>query len=262
MFDYKSLIGSTGKISSQKIRDFKLTEHYNQLLDETGWLPNEASIAERVYVVLNNVTARPTCQTCGDCVGFKQFTTGYKLFCGMSCSKRSQASIEKTKKTIEAAGESYYKDIAEKRRATSLVRYGALSPNQDPEVKERQRLSKVEKYGEDYAKLNAVKAMQTVFDKYGVKNSFQLGVEKVRKTKQSHCPESFAFLKDKDWLEQEYKNKTTLQIAEQLKVGHSTVSRFLIAHGIDRTNWTSVSGQRKIFGDNNSLINKNKEIIK
>jgi hypothetical protein len=243
MFDYKSLMGSTGKIASQKIRDFKLTGYYNQLVEETSWLPNEASIPERIYVVLNNVTTRPVCQTCGGRVNFRQFTTGYKLFCGMSCSKRSPASVEKTRITIEAAGESYYKDIVEKRRETSLVKYGLYSPNQHPDVKERQKLSKVEKYGEDYAKLNRAKSMQTVLDKYGVKNPFQLGIEKARKTKQSHCPASFALLKDKVWLEQEYKHKTTVQIAEQLGVGHSTVSRFLIAHGIDRTNWTSVSGQ-------------------
>lgn len=243
MFDYKSLIGITGKVSSQKIRDFKLTEHCKQLVEETSWLPSETSILERIYVVVNNITSRPVCQTCGGGVGFKQFTTGYKLFCGMSCSKKSPTSIEKTKKTIEAKGEQFYQDIANKRRKTSLIKYGAPSPNQHPSVKELQKLSKIERYGEDYAKKNAAKAAHSVMEKYGVKNSFILGIEKAREAKQSHCPDSFVLLKDRAWLEQAYKTMTTVQIAEQLGVGHSTVSRFLIAHSIDRTNWMYVSGQ-------------------
>lgn len=61
--------------------------YHTALVDATRWLPSDATIGERIYVVLNDVTTRPLCQHCQiNNVAFQlNGVNAYRQFCSRKC---------------------------------------------------------------------------------------------------------------------------------------------------------------------------------
>lgn len=81
------------------------------LLSTTSLLPENATVTERMYCVLNNIQERPSC-TNDDCekqVKFHTFTLGYPGFCSCRCAGKSKQRVEKQKQTcLEKYGTTSY----------------------------------------------------------------------------------------------------------------------------------------------------------
>jgi len=141
---------------------------YNILLTKTQFLDEECGVLERLFVYLNNINETPNCE-CGRNVKFNDsYHKGYKEFCSSKCSNSSL----KTK---------------DKKRQTSIERYGVEHASQSEYVKERIKQTNIEKYGvENVAQSEDVKekARQTNLERYGVVNPFQSEEikEKIKRT--------------------------------------------------------------------------------
>jgi len=132
----------------------------------TGFLKN-ANMSERVFCIVNNLTATPTCKGCQNPVKFGGFKKGYNLYCGGEC--RNACS-----------------DVKDKRRLTNMNRYGGASPMNSDEVKEKSKTTMDIVYGvENPSQLGDVKEKKkaTLRANYGVENPSQSDEIQQRKRK-------------------------------------------------------------------------------
>ena len=127
------------------------------------------STQETLYRMINNIEIRPICKSCGKPVSFNGYKGGFSTFC---CSKCASNDPEVKQKVIQ----------------TSLIKYNALYPSQNKEVKQKQsktinsksieqkkqasnkvKKTKLLKYGDENYN-NHEKTSQTKLLKYGDKN--------------------------------------------------------------------------------------------
>lgn len=119
------------------------------------------------------------CYLCGKQTNYFGLTDGYAKFCSTKCMANSKLTKEK-------------------RRKTSLKKYGCTSPNQSSIVKQNKEKSCMKKYGKKYYvqteefKRNFTKIM---LKKYGTKHALQNKelLEKSKQTCQKHFGVDFSF---------------------------------------------------------------------
>lgn len=221
------------KISTTKLKKFKLTEQWNDVMRVTGFTSGCAT--EKIYCYEHGLTELPKC-ACGAPVKFYTFRTGYKEFCSVKCAAMNENRAMKSRETmLKKYGTTEFNN-AQKRKKTCLEKYG------------------VESYfeSEDFKR----KSERTIFDKYGVTNISQSSDVKMKKNGKCGNPElvkktwadkkrndpSLSKLLDPDWLDSSYENKTIVQIGDDLGVAFSTVSNALKAFDIERNKWRFKSG--------------------
>ena len=180
-----------------------ITEHY----------PSDLKWTEKLYWYYNNLTERPVCIVCGNPVRFVNIKEGYKQYCSLQCSYKSDVMKEKRKHTcIERYGvdnptknrvfveksmktqrQRYggvgfeSKELMDKTKQTNLERHGVEYIGQSKEVKEKIKQTCLEKYGVEYsfaADKVKEKIKQTNLKRYGVENPGWTGEsqEKIHKT--------------------------------------------------------------------------------
>lgn len=239
---FKKLQTTSGKLSGAKLKVFVKSDEYDFVLENTKWMSDDTTPLNRIYCLLNDINKHPEC-ICGNLLKFKGYSVGYIKYCSVKCGIVGSNRAERTKKTLlEKYGSETYNN-RDKQKKTNLERYGVESTNSLPEIKEKQRNSKIEIYGESPDKWIFNNITKFVFkEKYGecnIPNSHMDYSELSRRL----SPNSYKFLDDKDWCEKAYKDKTTIQISQELDVAHSTVTNYLIKHDIPRNNWNSISGE-------------------
>ena len=107
---------------------------YNYII-ETTYLTYNSTWAEIVYVVQNNITETPPCETCGKLTTWNKATrNGYYRFCAAPCAVHL---------ANEAARAPSIKD---KRKRTVKDRYGVSNPSQCAEVQETIRKKAKERW--------------------------------------------------------------------------------------------------------------------
>lgn len=243
-FDIEKLKGKNGKLSGIILSNFTKTEEYDYILNETSWMGELTSAPNRVYCVVNNIITPPLC-ICNNPLKFKGFSIGYANYCSMKCGIIGSNRSENTKKTLlEKYGSSTYNN-RDKQRQTNLDRYGVESTNTLETIKEKQKNSKIERYGDAPDKWIFHNITKYVFkERYGddtIPNSNMDYTELSRR----FTPDAYTLLDDKEWCATQYKIKTTVDISNEIGVAHSTVNNYLIKHDILRNNWSSVSGEEK-----------------
>lgn len=248
--EYKDLITSEGNLHLGNWKRFSKQENLIEKLKlDTLHLINVKDL-ERLYHVVNNLKAVPKCRVCGGELKFKLFKTGYAEYCSIKCS----VNVEKTKRKRTATWlEKYGKgtdrrdEINKKIIETNLQRYGTPSHNQALDVKKKQKESKIAKYGIEYSKIAHNKARETLFENYGVINSFQLPEvrNKAIASQRKHAPEGFALLENKQSALSLYDQGTIKQIGDNLGISFSNVAAKLNNHGISLTKYASKSGLEK-----------------
>ena len=180
---------------------------YQYIIDNTKFLPEDASFSERKYCIKNGIVERPKCIICGNYVKYQNFTLGFCKTCSDKCYNINQGihthlvkskydkhrNNEINNKRVVTCLEKYgvknnfqtfksklnraatYNDndklniIKRKQINTNLDRYGVSSYTQTEEYKIKTRKTKLDKYGsETYQNMDKVR--QTKLDRYGDEN--------------------------------------------------------------------------------------------
>lgn len=183
--NYQELL--TGKNGKQIIGYFK--SRREELDKITNFLPNETSISERAYCVMNNITNVQLC-ICSKPLAFHKFNKGYFKTCGREiCVKIARTNAinntmistygchtslldstkQKSKDTllIRYNNEKYVN--TESRAKTMLEKYGVKHALQSQFFQDKKEDTQLEKYGK--RKYNNIEKIQnTNIQKYNVKN--------------------------------------------------------------------------------------------
>jgi len=175
-------------LSSTKNKDL-----LNNIISVTDFLPIEKTkLAERVYCINNNIFNRLFCPKCKkNYLLFNGSDKWYAQFCSVSCSRSSNSTQEKLKKTtferywVEYGSQS--EKIKEKVKNTNIKKYWVKSNLMVESIKEQIKKTNLIKYGNEYASQSEIiknKIMQTNLKNYGVKHIFQVSSvkEKIKAT--------------------------------------------------------------------------------
>lgn len=106
----------------------------------------DKDIKERIYIILNNIIQLPTCKLCGNKVNFHSITKGYYKYCSLKCSSKD-TSKNRVESIRKSQGEDAFKiktpltkeqqqTANEKRKQTTIKRYGVESYMQTPEFRQ------------------------------------------------------------------------------------------------------------------------------
>lgn len=146
----------------------------------------DKDIKERIYIILNNIIQLPTCKLCGNKVNFHSITKGYYKYCSLKCSSKD-TSKNRVESIRKSQGENAFKiktpltkerqQIAnDRRKQTTLDRYGVESYMQTPEFRQSISNAAMEQYGVEYftrAKEVQEQTKQTCIERYGYENQMQ-----------------------------------------------------------------------------------------
>ena len=171
---------------------------YLQEIFDDPW----ASTSELLYRYFNKIYDKPKCQckSCSKYTRFKDFNSGYRLFCSKKCLVSDPEMKNQMKKARENTNlrkygykcnfsnpESYNKckqtwiekygvdnpqknyEIRIQTQQTCLEKYGVEYPLLNEKMKEKSRTTKLQKYNNPYY-TNNQKARQTCLEKYGDEN--------------------------------------------------------------------------------------------
>ena len=139
-------------------------------------------VSTKIYWLLNNLTAFPTCRYCGKTLDKINviITVGYRPFCSIACSSKDKTVREKYKNTclnrFGVQNPSQADCVKRKKRNTTLQTYGVDSPGKSEVIKQKIRTTCLKKYGVDSVfKTNSFKASAkaTIKQKYGVEHQCQ-----------------------------------------------------------------------------------------
>ena len=138
------------------------------------------NIEQLLYHFINSSKDLPKCKNCSNDLSFKGLSSGYLTYCSKSCKTScdhktgnfNESYIKKglTFKNKHGVGSDGHSAIIEKRKNTSIERYGVYHPMQNKEVTDRYKIASFNKYGEtNPMKLKSIqnKVNDTNIQKYG-----------------------------------------------------------------------------------------------
>lgn len=186
----------TGNLSPNlnKRERWKNVSVYDNIIELTKFLPNDASFPQRFWHITNNLLQPKECPVCSKLVKWNSNNSIYVEFCSKKCAGNSETKKEKFKNTC-------------------LKKYGESAPMKVQIVKEKLRRNLTEKYGVDnYSKTDEFKEKfkTTCLEKYGVDNPSKS--EEIREKFKATCIERYGVeyaLQNEDILE---KRNNTNQI--------------------------------------------------
>lgn len=119
--------------SSRKIAARDNQALISELAAVTAYLPQDASILERIYSVKHGLTSRPCCQTCGGPLHSRalsrfKISEGYTKFCSPRCVRGNPA-------------------VQAKQVATCLAKYGVSSVLRAEAVRDKIKQTNLERHG-------------------------------------------------------------------------------------------------------------------
>lgn len=276
-FIIDNLITKSGKINPHFTKekwwidngiDYSVFQHINSLYST---YPNAKTQIQLLYDIVNDIKEIQYCDVCKiNQKIFYNFVQGYRHCCSSKCSKKHPNFNENRKKTtLEKYGVEHTSQLdSEKarRKETCIKKYGVPHHTKNKKVQEKRVKTTLEKYGvEHISKLQEIKdkKKETCFVNYGVENPSQskdiqdskiktnlerYGVEYYSKTKEfrdSVCLD-FPILKDKEWLEEQHKTKSTVEIAKELGTTATKVLCWIKNHGIEHKIYNVRSQQKEI----------------
>lgn len=121
----------------------------------------------------------PSCSTCDGPVKFWNFVNGYRKFCSPKCCATNQETEEKKRGTsIERYGVEHHfmsQEIKDKRKSTFIANYGVDHPWKSDKIQKKIKDTNSERYGGAPAasKLVRDKMESTNLNRYGAKNAMQ-----------------------------------------------------------------------------------------
>lgn len=136
---------------------------------------------QMVYNYINDVREWPKCEVCGKPAVF--ITLGrfvYSNTCSRLCARRSKTTLEKRKKTtMERYGVEFHtqsKEVKDKIKSTNREKYGADCILSLPEFQDKVKKTNLERYGVEYPTMSQEvrdRRDRNNIEKYGVKSLLQ-----------------------------------------------------------------------------------------
>lgn len=165
---------------------------WDWLWSRTDWLSDDATIAQRIWVALHELTSKPVCGSCGTDVYFNGLDIPPEL-----CKKCvREPAIHKAQHTVlERYGVQNYSSTSqcrEKVKQTMMLRYGVENPAQHDDVKQRQQQTMLDRYSvtnASHSPLLMQKAKKTLFDNHRVEHPMQS--EHIRHKVQRTCEQRY-----------------------------------------------------------------------
>jgi len=221
----------------------------DQLMYITSFLDEYSpSFAERMYVVVKELTNRKSCKTCGKYCNFKNYKDGYYDYCSVYCSTQCPERNDKIHLNRD------YTKITEKMVNTNVERYGVEYTTQSRKMIDKTAVTKLHRYG-DANYNNQTKSKSTCIERYGVEYSLQSPdiINKIQSNKEVLYPQ----LRDKNWLIEENKTKSVSTISEELGCSYRTVYLYFEKYGIEMNSfYTNYSkAQNEVFEYVSSIFN-------
>lgn len=142
--------------------------------ENTGILPEDASIKERVYFIENQLSEIPKCKICNSPVSFDKGNNEYRIYCSKECQYKDTSlykDIVAKKKELYGNGNNF-KKITE----TNIKKYGVIVPIQNDQIKQKIKETNIRKYGVQNPQQNKEiknKTTTTLLEKYNSKSSFK-----------------------------------------------------------------------------------------
>lgn len=217
------------------VRLKSLRSVYQELIDQTQYLANDASAPQRLWHVIEGTDMTPGCKTCKAPVSWDRRAKQYKTYCGNPrCPNvdpdiivKKQAAIDKEASLI-------------KRQRTNLQRYGVenyLTTTQAKQLAASAR--EVARQDPAVIEQHSTRLRERIKTKYGVDNFSHTLLSADANMK----------LNDANWLHQQhYVLKRTLSdIATELNIqsGPTIVGRYLKKHGMETQTLPAVSTAEK-----------------
>ena len=132
--------------------------------------------SEKIYRYYNQ-DVENKCVVCGRPTKFQSITHGFFRTCCIKCAAKDPQRNSKAKQTcIERYGvenPSQSDTIKRKKEETCLQNYGVTNPNKSKSVHTKTCATKHQRYGDPNYN-NRSKATQTMMDRYGVRNAFNM----------------------------------------------------------------------------------------
>ena len=168
---FEHMLDTKGNFNATKYKLYK-TDETDKLLELCF-----NSYRNFSFYIKNNLSEIPKCPVCGS--ELKNFGKG-QILCSMACYRKYEVSKEKRKKTsLERYGTenpTQNKQIRNKINQTNIEKYGGNAPIQNKEVQDKIKQTNIERYGVDNTlKTKEVrdKAKSTMLEKYGVEYAVQ-----------------------------------------------------------------------------------------
>lgn len=222
---------------------FRFKLFLDEIVDQTSFLPSDASYYERVYYIINEFDEIKLCPYC---------LTNRLPFTLNPVSLLYSCTEAECKKL-------FYKDKHERAKQALLEKYGVENNFQLPHVIEKIKKTNMEKYGkvsftqtEEYRK----KSKKTQNEKYGVDHHNQLSSRRdaMRENKikfwRDKNEEKHKILEDKEFLVEEliHKNKTVNQLAVEIEIDKRMifdyVGKYEIPYVLRRGPFSASYGER------------------
>ena len=129
--------------------------------------PNSRSLAELIYMCVNEIIDIPKCEFDNNDVMFLQYSIGYSKYCCIECSRKNiSKKVALTK--LERYGDANYVNI-EKRKKTNLEKYGVENTFSLDVCRKKSEETKLKKYGSKYpTSFGSDKFRKAMIEKYGV----------------------------------------------------------------------------------------------
>jgi len=201
---------------------------YNEICKFTSFLVDSAKIKERIYNITQGITTKSLC-CCGNVLKFKGPANGYQTFCSVVCSSNSKTTMEKRKNTCVINNGVEYPaqalTIQQQMQNTTNARHGVKFSQQSPTIKSKTQTSNLKKYGD-------AKFTKSKYFKDKIQQTFNNRYEG-RMPTQSHINvDSWSILNSVDKISELNKTQNIVQMAEQLGVSVSLVSRYFKKYDI------------------------------
>lgn len=225
----QSLIFGGNKKLSMNLRYSKKLQEI--LKEETSFLPDNATISERLYCWLNNIQERQMCPYCHErpLLYRGKIDKGYYATCGIPECKHIGMSLgsknispERRKEIIKKGQDTYFKHTGYRNilqnpqrfkelRKEFKEKHGAEYPLQVKEIRDKQQQTMLERYG-TVDMLNSDKVEQTIIERYGSKEEMykQIGRLSSAKIKQSKYKKVIDRLNQLDFEVLSYDNDTKM----------------------------------------------------
>jgi hypothetical protein len=227
---------------------------YAKIFNTTKYLDVYTPLfSERLFSIINYTENRPNCQVCNkNTCNFKNFKEGYYQYCSKYCSTQSPERNEKIVLNRD------YDKILIKTKKTNQLRYGVDFTTQTNNVIKKTKQTKLDRYGSEKYN-NIEKANETKLQKYGVDlNLNQTYGTNVRYPK----------LLDVNWLIEQNKTKSIVEISEGLNCYYKTVKDNYIKNDISINFVKSSSSEQKELLDyifsiySGKILNNDRTAIK
>jgi hypothetical protein len=172
-----------------KISKFKEKNLRIKLIENTNFLPESASIGERVYCIDHNIREPLLCY-CGKPVKYLKYSDGYSKRCSKKCVYSDPEVKEKRKNTcLDKYGVTSFTKTSsylQKTKETNNKKYGKDFYLQSDDCKIKSKETSLKKYGTEHHMMSPIflqNFKNKIMDKFGVDNISKLEDVKNKKTK-------------------------------------------------------------------------------